>query len=99
MIKAFTLFYFKKVTRWQNPYTTSYNGTIILCLRIPQLLIEPFLFHKFFMASLLGHPAMLEHQDLIAETAAAHPVGNVNRCPIFYQQVEFFIDLILADGI
>ena len=65
MIKAFTLFYFKKVTRWQNPYTTSYNGTIILCLRIPQLLIEPFLFHKFFMASLLGHPAMLEHQPYL----------------------------------
>lgn len=50
---------------------------IILCLRIPQFLIEPFLLHQFFMAPSLGHPAMLKHQDLVAETAATHPVGNI----------------------
>ena len=52
---------------------------IILCLRIPELVILAFCIRdQFVVGALLDYSPILEHGDLITELTGGQPVGNIN---------------------
>ena len=53
------------------------SRSIILCLGVPELPVQPILFHQLFMAALLDDPPLIEYQNILAEPAGGKPVGDV----------------------
>ena len=51
--------------------------SIILCLGVPELTVQSFLFHQFFMTALLDDPSLIEYQNILAESAGGKPVGDI----------------------
>ena len=53
---------------------------VMLRLRFIQRIVNPLLPHERFMRASLCEPPAIQHDDPVAELAAAHAVGNVNCC-------------------
>ena len=57
----------------------SRKSCIVLCLRIPQLLVQPFLPLQLLVPAALNHLPLVKHEDILAETAGGKTVGNIDR--------------------
>ena len=72
---------------------------VMLRLRFIQRIVNPLLPHERFMRASLCEPPAIQHDDPVAELAAAHAVGNVNCCFFADQCIEIFVDFRLCDRI
>ena len=68
---------------------------VIPGLGIPQFRVFPAQGMELFMAAPLYDFPLVEYQDLIAELAAAHPVGDIDSCLAFHQLLEARVDFRL----
>lgn len=72
---------------------------IILGLGVPQGSIEALCLQEGFVAAPLHQPALLEDQDILAEPAAAHAVGDIDAGFVPDQLVKAAVDFIFAEGV
>lgn len=71
--------------------------SVIRLLRTVQSVVRSLLRQQRFMVPFLQDPPVPEHHDAVAELAAAHSVGDIDRCLIPDQRVKILVDLRLRD--
>ena len=77
-----------------DPRTDGPSGhsCIILRLRIPQLRIQPSRGQQGFVAAPFCNPSVIKNHDVVAETAAAHPVGDIDAGLALCHFIEAGVD-------
>ena len=76
------------------------TGSIVLCLRPPELGIEPLLLvQQRLMGTLLDDGPAVKDEHHVAEPAGAHAVRDIDAGLALHQAAEAAVDLILADRI
>lgn len=61
---------------------------VILRLRIPELAIVAVLPHQRLMAARLYNPSSVKDKDIVTESAAGHPMGDIERSLFPHQLIK-----------